>query len=217
MAAAGLTREQAEAERLRVRADYLRVLKDYDRSQDRTKELRAIAAHDCELTALLEGNGEARALMQMRTLQISMLLVREPSAGNTSVFEQMLQSARSRTTSSVDTACAPVVLTENPPSVSTPSTAPAPAPTPAQATLLSIVPRQRIPHRPVEDHNRQALIKILTDFAESGHKPPAPIPAVVLDACRKLLAAGMSASEVSRFTGMSRMTLHRHGLKAGPL
>lgn len=211
-ATARFTVEQAIEERLAVRDKYERLLADHGTSQDKTKELRSIATHDCELTALIEGNTEAKALMQMRTMQISMLLIREQSSSNSSVFEQMLLQARGRApAASVDTASAPVVLPEHSPAVTTPCT-PVATPTGAQAALLSIVPKIR--ERQDNDPAHAEARKLLVDYAATDRKGKPAIPDEVLSACRLLLAAGVKVNEVCSLADISRMTLSRYGIRS---
>lgn len=211
-ATARFTVEQAIEERLAVRDKYERLLADHGTSQDKTKELRSIATHDCELTALIEGNNEAKALMQMRTMQISMLLIREASSSNTSVFEQMLTQARGRALpTSVDTTPPVVVSAEHLPHLSTP--APAATPTGAQAALLSIVPKIR-ERKDLSDPELATARKVLADYGTSDRKGKTAVPEEVLNACRVLLAAGVTSTEICQLADLSRMTLHRYGVKA---
>lgn len=201
--------------RLRVRDRYAQVLSDYDRSETRTRELRAIAVHDCELTALIEGNLEAKALMQMRTLQIGMLLLREPSSGNASAFEQMLQSARGRgATASVDTQPAPPTLLEPAPPAA--KACPPPLPTGAQAALLSIVPKGRIQRDDPPDASVFEARSVLTTYAKTDRHRGVSVPDVVLSACRQLVARGTPISEVCKLADLSRMALNRYGIRARP-
>lgn len=211
---AQMTVSDAAEERLRVRERYTSVLSDYDRSETRTRELRAIAVYDCELTALIEGNLEAKALMQMRTMQIGMLLVREPSAGNSSAFEQMLQSARSRGASpALEVQPASMALPE-------PERAPVPCPpappTGAQAVLLSIVPKSRRPPEVPPDAAILEARSVIALHAASEREQGKALPAAVVDACRLLVSRGVTMTEVCQLADMPRMTLHRHGIRARP-
>lgn len=214
MATSRLTRAECSLRRLEVRHKYEQLLADHDHSEASTRVLRAIAVHDCELTALLEGNKEAKDLMQMRTLQISMLLTREPVGAGASVFDQLLLKAKQRTDANlansparaVDTSPRAVVQEETPP-----VRRPGCAPTEAQATLLRIVPRPPSV-REIDDSETLAR-RTLTEYAKAPRAGKEAIPDTVVDAARVLVKFKYKLTEICRLGDVSRMGLHRRGVR----
>lgn len=206
-----LTEAEASDARLRVRAKILGILADHDTSESNTKTLRALAAHDVELTCLLYGVQEAKSLMALRTQQAALLMVREPWGQGTQAddFAKLLADAKS-SAAAPDPAPQPMTL---PPAITFPEprdlTVPQkPAPTPVQAALLSIVPKVKAQKPSTQAHARAR--KVLTTYASAVRAPKSPIPERVIEAARLLVEDNAeTVVGCAALADVSRQALHR--------